>query len=662
MWLVAAALALAAAAALPPATAAARPAFMYDKLRDDPDLSQFYTMVGRTPEANSTLEYRHATVFAPTNMAFQNFEKSEIEKQSLVLYHISTLALTLDQLGGKVLTDLEGNPPLWVTRRRQRGGAEEVYVNNALVLPNRSNFVTQNARGRQQVLHVVDEVLAPVTATTTAPSHLQLNNPDAFLFLNQSENIDIGKHRVRSFRQRVFINKKDGVFRTEGKFTFFVPVDEGFKPPTRTEKIDQKVIDGHIVPGHALFTRPTPAGQPYITLANSDMLRVNVSFTKEADGKIYVKSDTILGDQNHGNGVVLAEIVMPNIPVKNGVVHLIQRPLMVVDNTVKQFLEEKEDGPLYKFYEVIMDQDSEFLTTITNMKEMTLFAPSNAAWQDPSINKILRDKRRLREVLYLHLVEKRLPVEEIIEKNKNQLFQVPTAADHKNLYFNVIQGDHNYTLTVEGGGVNATVVQPNIAATNGIVHIIDRILGVPYTTVKEKLATDPMLNQTYHLGENDKFNEQLGDKDKKFTYFVPRDLAWKKLEIRFPSTHKKLFMKDFNYHVRQILERHLVVSDQVFTMAILKERSHNSSEVLPTLRDHLRVKVKEVEKRYVIEWEGEKINVVRPDVECTNGIIHVIDSVLLKERDVSVTGSNANAAAALVLSHSVMLLTAWLLL
>jgi uncharacterized surface protein with fasciclin (FAS1) repeats len=52
---------------------------------------------------------------------------------------------------------------------------------------------------------------------------------------------------------------------------------------------------------------------------------------------------------------------------------------------------------------------------------------------------------------------------------------------------------NDITVTVEGGGVNATVVEPNIAATNGFVHIIDRVLGVPYTSVKEKLQSDPML-------------------------------------------------------------------------------------------------------------------------------------------------------------------------
>lgn len=53
----------------------------------------------------------------------------------------------------------------------------------------------------------------------------------------------------------------------------------------------------------------------------------------------YVKSNTVVGDSKHSTGVVMAEIVRANIPLKNGVAHLIHRPLMVVDTTVKEFLE-----------------------------------------------------------------------------------------------------------------------------------------------------------------------------------------------------------------------------------------------------------------------------------------------------------------------------------
>jgi hypothetical protein len=51
------------------------------------------------------------------------------------------------------------------------------------------------------------------------------------------------------------------------------------------------------------------------------------------------------------------------------------------------------------------------------------------------------------------------------------------------------------------------------------------------------------------LGTRNKFNEQLNDTKVRFTYFVPRDKAWKNLETEFPSTYKKLFMNEFSYHV-----------------------------------------------------------------------------------------------------------------
>lgn len=71
--------------------------------------------------------------------------------------------------------------------------------------------------------------------------------------------------------------------------------------------------------------------------------------------------------------------------------------------------------------------------------------------------------------------------------------QVPTA-DGRNLFFNIATNQlGNQTVTVEGAGVNATIIQPDISQINGYVHIIDRVLGVPYATVFKKLETDPML-------------------------------------------------------------------------------------------------------------------------------------------------------------------------
>ncbi|XP_025602312.2 fasciclin-1 isoform X3 [Athalia rosae] len=660
------------------------------KIRDDINLSQFYQLLESSQIANNTLSFRQVTVFAPTNKAFQKYNGST---DDLVLYHMSNLALKLDEFGTSMLSELTGSPPLWVTRKTVNY-RPEIYINNAQILEESSNYessirIGRNGPVQKQVLHVINEVLEPVRSNPTAQP---IYNPNAFQFLNQSESLNLGPHRVRSFRQRISLMNKEEVFKADGRYTFFIPVDEGFKPETRSGKIDQKVIDGHVISGHVLFTAPTPNDKPYKTLAFTDNIKVTVSFLTEQDGKAtrtYVKSNTLAGDNTHAKGVVLAEIVKANIPVRNGVVHLIQRPLMVVDTTVKQFLEgiEKEDGPVYKFYEAIVDVGGDFLIDITKQRQVTLFAPSNAAWDEPSLRHIRQDKKRMLEILKLHYVKELLPLEKIVNNNNNlqiarngrKPWEVPTAAERKSLYFNIIQGPNgNETLTVEGGGVNATVITPNIAATNGILHIIDRVLGVPYTTVQEKLRTDPMLNSTYFLGQRTGFNNQLNDTRKRFTYFVPRDSAWQAAEIQYPSTYKKLFMPEFAYHAEQILQRHLVIAEQAYTMAKLKEMHFNDTIILPTVRDTLKLRVKETGDNvddegeeydenairpgrpgYLVEWQNEWIRVFRPDVECTNGIIHVIDAVFLKDSDVRVTGS---ASLATFGPHLVMILIAkWLL-
>lgn len=620
------------------------------KIRDDSDLSQFYQLLEASQVANTTLTYRHVTVFAPTNRAFQKYSGTT---KNLVLYHMSNSPKTIENLGDSISSELEGNPPLWVTKKP---GSQEVYINNAKILMERSNFqskVTVAGDVMTQVLHIINEVLEPVRSNS---AEMPIYSPNAFEFLNQSENLDLGVHRVRIFRQRILKEKKEEVFKADGRYTFLIPVEEGFQPSPRPEKVDRVVIDGHVIPNNVLFTTPTPHNVPYETLAFTDNVKVTVSFLKEHD-KVYVQSNTIVGDVRHPTGVVLAEIIKANIPVRNGVVHLIQRPLMVVDTTVKDFLEEKKDGPVYKFYETIRDFGGEIMSTISHLRDVTLFAPSNAALEEPGVQKILQNKERVKEILNLHYVKERLPLDKI--KNKS-VSQVATAADRKKLYFNVAQEPSgNQIVTVEGGGVNATVVTANIAATNGLIHIIDRVLGVPYTNVLEKLRTDPMLNSTYFLGQRIGFNSQLNETRTRFTYFAPRDYAWSVSAISYPSTTKKIFMPEYSYHARQILERHLVIADEAYTMAKLREMKHNETFVLPAARDSLKLRVREAGESYQIEWEGTWIRVFRPDVECTNGIIHVIDAVLLKDSDIRVTGTASITSLA---SHLIMILVAkWLL-
>lgn len=73
-----------------------------------------------------------------------------------------------------------------------------------------------------QVLHIINEVLEPVVSKNIASP---LYNPDAFQFLNQSDNIDLGHFSLRNFRNRIFQNNKHHIFQAAGRYTFFIPVD-----------------------------------------------------------------------------------------------------------------------------------------------------------------------------------------------------------------------------------------------------------------------------------------------------------------------------------------------------------------------------------------------------------------------------------------------------
>lgn len=47
-------------------------------------------------------------------------------------------------------TEMDGNPPIYVTKRRSHHN-EEFYVNNAMIIKSRSNVEMKNGRGNRQV-------------------------------------------------------------------------------------------------------------------------------------------------------------------------------------------------------------------------------------------------------------------------------------------------------------------------------------------------------------------------------------------------------------------------------------------------------------------------------------------------------------------------------
>uniref|UniRef100_A0AAG5DWS1 FAS1 domain-containing protein n=1 Tax=Anopheles atroparvus TaxID=41427 RepID=A0AAG5DWS1_ANOAO len=619
-------------------------------LRDDPDLSEFYSLIERDKAALDWLKESPGTVFAPTNQAFQRFAHNKTQLH----YHMVTSAYKLDKLGDVLISNYDGHPHLYISRvrppRNQDGSypQEELYVNNAMILRDRANMQFRNGWGNEQILHIIDDVLVPVTVTPGLNKSYG-SNPDAWEFLENVEAMNIEPHRVRSFRAKILRLSRQQNYRKSGRNTFLIPVESSFKNQQHNlmNMIDQKVVDGHIIPNKSIFIAPAPYGLPQQTMAFDDALRITVTFYQYGEGKdarVYVVSNTMYGNSRQTSGAVIAEVLKANIPVRNGVVHLIQRPLVVVNMKGVPMLTENNYYLWSKFRDLIEDYAPEFVEHIREMTQKTIFVPHNDAITEMMQTNFMSDRKKLREALLMHVVPDALTIEIIRRNNQNHIFQIPTLSNRKFIYCNVFDNRTSRTrsITIEGGGVNASVVLGDIATMDGYIHIIDRMLGVPYMTVQKKLKTDPMLNLTYHFGILNRFNEQLNKTTKRFTYFVPRDKAW----IQWFHDHPAANLEDFvrnQEQTRDVLQRHLVVADRVFTIGELRNMSFESL-ILPTLgRDRLQIKVKEEDRRFYIQWKetGRWATVFRADVDCTNGLIHVIDAPFVLEDDVIGSGGTS---------------------
>lgn len=113
---------------------------------------------------------------------------------------------------------------------------------------------------------------------------------------------------------------------------------------------------------------------------------------------------------------------------------------------------------------VIAIQKADLTDTLKSKGPFTLFAPSNEAFAKipkDQLDKLLSDKKRLKEVLTYHLVEDKLP------ERKLKDGEVVTVVGEK-----IIIDKNAKGVTVN----EAKVTEADIYASNGVVHIIDTVL------------------------------------------------------------------------------------------------------------------------------------------------------------------------------------------
>ncbi len=234
----------------------------------------------------------------------------------------------------------------------------------------------------------------------------------------------------------------------------------------------------------------------------------------------------------------------------------------------------------------------------------TVFAPTDAAFAklpEGVVASLLepKNKGRLTEILTFHVVSGRLPAAEVL-KQKGLVTLAGQRAD--------------LAVTDAGATIDgARIVKTDIACSNGIIHVIDTvILPSEKNIVTTAVEAGSFKTLAAALGAGG-LVEALQGKGP-FTVFAPTDAAFAKLP---KGTVETLLRPENKAKLVEILTYH-VVPGRYHSEAVVgtpKLASLEGREIRFSLKDG---------KAY-----ANDATIVATDIDASNGVIHVIDSVIM---------------------------------
>jgi len=159
------------------------------------------------------------------------------------------------------------------------------------------------------------------------------------------------------------------------------------------------------------------------------------------------------------------------------------------------------------------------------------------------------------------------------------------------------------------------VVKPDIQATNGVIHVVDRVLfPVPEADIYNTLRKDPQQRFTTLVSAIDRAGLQLvlGDpRGGPYTVFAPTNQAFSLIS---PSELNAILNDPVQ--LTKLLKHH-VVQDLIYTSG---------------LQGFQKAYALDFELLFIYHTNGmtkvNGANVIEPDGTTLNGVIHAIDSVL----------------------------------
>ena len=387
-------------------------------------------------------------------------------------------------------------------------------------------------------------------------------------------------------------------------YTVFAPTDDAFAklgdtltalladPDTLSNILQYHVINGAAVDESSAMSL---AGSTQAML-NGD----NIAIVMQSDG-LYINN---------------AKVIITNIEASNGIIHAIDTVITpptptIVDGTI---VDAAVNTPELSTLVSLLTSAGLVDALADTTAMYTVFAPLNSAFDkiDASTLEALgADTAALTDVLTYHVYDQGA-VDSITAFSLTG--QEVTMLNDDNLAISYMDGK----LMVN----NSEVVTRDIVTNNGTVHLIDTVLMPPKGTIVDVAVADGRFTNLVTALQKTGLDETLADKSKTYTVFAPTDTAFEALG----DTLTDLLNDSDTTALSNILLYHVVAAESggsainaetaqsVGAEGGSVETANGSSVDLSIVDGNLFI---------------NDAQVIIDDIETDNGIIHVIDKVLI---------------------------------
>lgn len=555
--------------------------------------------VGLKKQLNGTSD-AYFTIFAPTNEAFKKGPSFVSSVENVLLNDmgsvirisppISTVIvsdasdLVLGHVTGGILTTATLEDEQTITTANSKSSTIRInfydMVDTGVMTANCKRVSSRNNLATNGVIHVVEEVLQPVTKSLT---DVVSSNPQ-LSYLKTALGTSGISHDLR----------------LDGQFTLLAPTDTAFRKLDgqllnrilADKRCLKKIIYNHLLPN---------------VICSSAVSGSHKSKTKNKLSK-YLQ---LMRDDNDKIFVEKSQIIDRDIMANNGVLHLIDD--VIIPDEAYAVMEVLKRRSLTRLTDLI--SKAGLKKSLEQATNITILVPTDEAFSKMSeFDRARFNSSNKADIVKYHVIPE-MSTCRVADGYQFSTWNTKrnlTVHRSRSLYYSIFEPRQE---TIQC----SSIVKFEIQSCNAVIHLIDKVLIPPVGTVVDVLETDNRFSEFVKLLKSSRLADELQQKGP-YTVLAPTNEVLNALteeetkNLQSSKENLKEFVKD------HVIRGHLCCSDirqHVFGF-------HNVRTISGVL-----LKMRKTGNQLTVSSS----EIIECDMVGTNGVVHAIGGILGQEQE-----------------------------